>query len=316
MLNGDLPASGPNASTLCCLQCCTETGPSLSAIVESLFWKTVLQAPSVTHPEKNVAERRSIVVLASHVLRSRETARVQVKSLIPSVDPAKMINWWRFLARPVTIIRTLINIAKLLPNFGTVRFIPLERSPQIKLKEDQIPKLKRAWQLLGLPASPEERIATLLRSKARKFREDCSRELAVHCEIQLLTRYEAEPSLSPTVSYFGCSKKACFLCNAFLTLSPLKPGVRGRHGVCHPNWAVASASGPTRAKLTQLCDIITEHILLLLRPESSLAPQVIFQSSVVSELKTADMAILRQRIAARETVEITVREERERRQIL
>ncbi len=48
-------------------------------MVESLFWKTISQGSSVAHLEKNIAERRSIVVLASHVLRSRETARVQVK---------------------------------------------------------------------------------------------------------------------------------------------------------------------------------------------------------------------------------------------
>jgi hypothetical protein len=134
--------------------------------------------------------------------------------------------------------------------------------------------------------------------------------------MQLLARYEADPSLTPTLAYFGCSKKACFLCDVFLALSPLKPRVRGRHGVCHPNWAVSLGPGTAHDSLIELCGVIKGQILRLLQPGPRRAPGIVCQSSAVSELKTADMVHLKRRMADREATEKVATEHRERMQIL
>jgi hypothetical protein len=204
-----------------------------------------------------------------------------------------------------------------IPNFRTVRFFPLKVLPAIKLRTNQIPKIAKAWKSLDLPCNSNGCIPAALTRKARNFRNDCSRELTTHSEIQLLTRYEAEPSLAPTLAYFGCSKKACFLCDVFLALSPLKPRVRGRHGVCHPNWAVPlTESTTTRESLTELCSIIKGRIMLLLQPGYRLTPNIIHQSSAASELKTADMMYMRQMTANREAAEEVAKEHREKMQTL
>jgi hypothetical protein len=134
--------------------------------------------------------------------------------------------------------------------------------------------------------------------------------------------YEANPSLAPTLAYFGCSKKACFLCQEYLALSPLKPGVRGTHGVCHPNWAVLPSSkipgelAAYSARLRELCNIIKSQIHLHLQPGPRLPRRNVPQSSAVSELKTADMVQLGRRAAIREAAQKTAVEDREGLQIL
>jgi hypothetical protein len=303
----------------CLLGCCTALEGTIPAMVKSLLLKTRHWGVSRLDAIQASTERRKIVALSSNTIDSSESIRIQLRSLVPSVNPSKVFVWWKLLARPITILRNLSAITKLLPNFRTVRFIPLKVPTPIKLRTDQVPKIAEAWQSLGLFPSSNGSIPASVTRKARDFQDNCSRELAVHCEIQLIVRYEKEPSLAPTLAYFGCSKKACFLCDSFLTLSLLKPRVRGRHGVCHPNWAVpleSTESITTSDRLTELCSIIKEQIVSLLQPGYCLAPNIIHQSSAVSELKTADMAYLSQMTANREAVEEVAKEYRERMQTL
>ena len=307
------PSSEPERP--CLLGCCIASERSIPAMVESLLLKISYWDVSRSDAIQARTERRKIVALSSIAINSPKSTRIQLRSLVPS----KVFIWWRLLARPVAILRTLSAITKLFPNFRTVQFIPLKVPPPIKLRTNQIPKIAKAWQSLDLPSSSNGFIPASLTRKARNFRDDCSRELTIHCEIQLLIRYEAEPSLAPTLAFFGCSKKACFLCDAFLTLSQLKPRVRGRHGVCHPNWAVPlkpTESITTRDRLAELCSIIKGQIMLLLQPGYRLAPNIVHQSSAVSELKTVDMVYLRQMTANREAVEKVAKEHRERMQTL
>jgi hypothetical protein len=304
----------------CVLGCCAAAERLIPPMVQSLVLKMHKWNVSQSGANRALPERREIVALASVAIRSSDIARTQLRSLVPSINPCKMLTWWRLLARPVTILRTLLAISRLLPNFRTVRFIPLKVPPHTKLQNHQIRPIAKAWQSLDLP-SPEGRVHTTLRQNARQFRDHCSRELATHCEMQLLMRYEAEPSLAPTLAYFGCSKKSCFLCATFLALSPLKPRVRGRHGICHPNWAVPPLLRPGSAipvcdRLTELCSIIKGQIMLLLQPRPCSPSNIVYQSSAVSELNTADMVEIRQRTANREAAEDVAAEHRDRMQIL
>ncbi|KAK3302829.1 uncharacterized protein B0T15DRAFT_257140 [Chaetomium strumarium] len=308
----------------CPLGYCTTAERSVPAAVQALFWKTRFMDVSKPDSMGTSTGRREIVALASAVIRSPDDGLIHLESLASSgsVNLSKILAWWKRLARPITILQTLATIARLLPNFGTVRFIPLEVPPPIRLRNRQTPSLIKAWTELGLPSAPDGSIPAAVSRRTRDFKADCSRELAIHCEIQLLTRYEAEPSQAPTLAYFGCSKKACFLCYEFLALSPLKPGVRGRHGTCHPSWAVPPLSLGLRASaaddgLSELCNVIKGQIQRFLspgRPHSP--PKIVCQSSAVSELKTGDMVHLSQMAADRKAAEQAAKELRERMQIL
>ncbi|KID94862.1 hypothetical protein MAJ_09161, partial [Metarhizium majus ARSEF 297] len=291
----------------------------IPSIPESLLLKTKFWHVSRSGNSQPCAERRKIVAMSYFATGSLENTRIQLRLLVPSADPSKILVWWRLLARTVVNLCTLTAIAKLLPNFRTVRFIPLRAPPPIKLPTNQIPRMAKAWKRLDLPYNSKGSIPAPFARKAHRFKDDCSRELTVHCEVQLLMRYEADPSLVPTLPFFGCSKKACFLCDAFLARSPLKPRIRGRHGVCHTNWAVplsCEESIMMRNRLTELCSIIREKIMSLIEPGFHLARRIVHQSSAVSELKTDDMLYLSRAAMSREAVERTAKEHRERMQTL
>ncbi len=61
---------------------------------------------------------------------------------------------------------------------------------------------------------------------------------SLHAEMQLFMRYEENATLTPTLYYFGYSKKACLLCDSFLQSLPSPIATRGRHGICYPAWGV------------------------------------------------------------------------------
>jgi hypothetical protein len=236
-----------------------------------------------------------------------------------SVDPHKVIRVWRVLARPVTNLGILSQIARLLPNFRNITFIPISRPAPVKLKSRQVPTIQEAWKSLGLSRGrgPNRGFPPALSGKINEFRSGCCSELVTHCEIQLLTRYEAEPSLVPTLPYFGCSKKTCFLCDSFLKLSPLNIRTRGQHGQCHPLWAIQLCdSEDARQRLKNLCKIVKQKIKGRRNPRHNPPPVAIQQSSAVSELKSADMLQVVRQSKNLEIVDQRARELREKRRIL
>lgn len=232
--------------------------------------------------------------------------------MVPSIDPHKVIRIWRILARPVTSLQILSQIARLLPNFRAVTFVCLSPPSSFKLQDRQIPTIQQAWKLLGLPSSPKGRI-----TPNHKFRKKCRRNLFIHCEIQLLRRYETQPSLSPTLAYFGCSKKACYLCESLLALSSLKFRTRGRHGKCHPQWAIHSDNTESiRQSLKDLCELVKQKIRARLEPHQTPLPVAIDQSSAVSVLKTSDLLEITLQRKNREIANKKGQELREQMQIL
>ena len=288
----------------------------MSDVVESLVLKIIRWDTSGLDA---CPERRNIVALSSIAMSSFETTQMRLQSLLPSTEPSKFLFLLRLLARPVTILRTLSTITRLFPNFHTVEFIPLKVAPPIKLSTKQVPRIVKAWKSLGLPSESNGSIPVALTQKARKFREDCTRALTIHCEIQLLVHYETNPWLTPTLAYFGCSKKACFLCSSYLVLSRLKPRVRGKHGVCHPNWAVPlkyTDSPMIRDILIGLCGTIKEQIILLSQPGDDESPSIVHQSTAVSELRSSDLVFVKELTSNREAVEKLAKEQRERMQTL
>ncbi|GAB1310631.1 hypothetical protein MFIFM68171_00841 [Madurella fahalii] len=269
-------------------------------------------APATGEP---AAARLTIVRLAAVVVRSPEAALAELKRIAPSVDGSKAARFCRLIARPAVNLRTLARIAHLLPSFRAITFIKVKTPGFTQLSRQQLPGLAEAWERLGLP-----RLGRFPKSLSRKehwFRKNCARAFPVHCDAQLLLRYEAEPSLAPSLPYIGCSKKACFLCHSLLSVLGSQISLRGHHGVCHPLWGVGLLQSETlRRQLRQLCNIIKEKIIIRLSPRTKLVPFSVPQSSAVSDLRTADMTGLRRQSANREELERRNQELREKMQIL
>lgn len=256
-----------------------------------------------------------LLLLIHH--RPYRFTRETLERMVPSVDSHKVIRMWRILARPMINLRILLQIAQLLSNFRAVSFINTTPPAPLQLQSRQIPTIQKAWEYLGQPSGSIGRIPPALVRKGRDFKRECGSKLFIHCEVQLLVRYEAQPSLSPTLAYFGCSKKACYLCALFLDLSSLKIRTRGRHGKCHPRWAVQPCnSESTRQRLKSLCEMIKKEIKVRIEPRQTPPPVAIHQSSAVSDLKSSDMLDLTLQRKNREIADKNGQELREQMQIL
>lgn len=318
--------SGEYTANTCFLSCCPDVQEPVSTKTQTLLLEflnfDLWRSASSTAQDRD-DHRRKIVELAATTTQSSQTARAAreaIEGLVPSVDPHKVIRMWRILARPVTSLQILSQIARLLPNFRAVTFICLSPPPSFKLQNRQIPSIQQAWKLLGLPSSPKGRIPPdLLRKNREKcaFGEKRRRNLFIHCEMQLLKRYETQPSLGPTLAYFGCSKKACYLCESFLALSSPKFSTRGRHGKCHPQWTVYSDNTEIiRQSLRDLCELVKQKIRARLEPHQTPLPVAIDQSSAVSVLKTSDLLEITLQGKNREIANKKGQELREQMQIL
>lgn len=314
---------GEYTANTCFLRCCPAAQEPVSTKTQTLLLEflnfDLWRSASSTAQDRD-DHRRKIVKLAATTTQPPQTARAAreaLEGMVPSVDPHKVIRMWRILARPVTSLQILSQIARLLPNFRAVSFICLSPPSSFKLQNRQIPTIQQAWKLLGLPSGPKGRIPPDLLCKNHAFRKKCRRSLFIHCEIQLLRRYETQPSLSPTLNYFGCSKKACYLCESFLALSSLKFRTRGRHGKCHPQWAVHSDNTENiRQSLKDLCELVKQKIRARLEPHQTPLPVAIDQSSAVSVLKTSDLLEITLQRKNREIANKKGQELREQMQIL
>lgn len=309
-----LSAATPPVGTAYLLNRCQEDQLSISDATEELV-RLVRASTSAPANNESASVRLVIVKLAAVITRSPEVASAELKRIIPSVDGSKALRFCRLIARPAVNLRMLVRIAGLLPNFRTVTFIKVKSPGFTRLSRQQIPSLAEAWKRLGLPSV--DRLPKSLRRKESRFREDCARRFPVHCDAQLALRYEAEPSLAPSLPYIGCSKRACFLCYSLLSVLSLQTRLRGHHGVCHPFWGVGLLQSQNlRQQLRELCDIIKDKILIRFSPRNKLVPFAVPQSSAVSELGTSDMAELRRQSIKRQELENRNREFREKMQIL
>ncbi|KAK4168118.1 hypothetical protein QBC43DRAFT_309729 [Cladorrhinum sp. PSN259] len=269
--------------------------------------------------DKSSPARLRIVRLAAMAVQSPAETLIELERVIPSVQTGQVLRSLRLISRASANLRMFVHIASLLPSFQKVAFIKVDTPGPTRLGRSQVPgqvpSLAKAWTRLGLANG--QGVPLSLSSKAAMFKKGCSREFPVHCEIQLLLRYENEPPLAPSLDYFGCSKKACFLCFHFLSLSHSRPRVRGHHGVCHPLWGIGPKhSDGLRRRLRELCDILKERITDHVTSPSPITPVLTSQSTVISDVNSADMVELRRQIANRKLLESESEKTRQRRQIL
>lgn len=304
----------------CLLRCCSATQDPVSIKTQALlfkllnfnFWRSTSSTPQSRHEQ-----RRTMVELAAATAFSPQATgatRETLERMVPSVDSHKVIRMWRILARPVTNLRILSQVAQRLSNFRTITFICISAPAPVRLQSCQIPTIQQAWENLELPKG---RIPPALVRKNQAFEAGCRSNLITHCEIQLLMRYESQPSLCPTLAYFGCSKKMCYLCELLLVLSSFEVHTRGRHGQCHPLWAVQPCNTEdTKRRLKSLCETIKVKIRERIEPRQTPPPVAIQQSSAVSDLKSLDFLELRLQKKNREVEDKKAQELRENRQIL
>ncbi|KAH7176904.1 hypothetical protein EDB81DRAFT_707606 [Dactylonectria macrodidyma] len=76
----------------------------------------------------------------------------------------------------------------------------------------------------------------------QRFRKACRLTLTVHAEMQLLTFYDHHPEFTPRLFYMGTSKKACFLCDKYISQHPLRMSVSASHQKLYPSWMPAPCS--------------------------------------------------------------------------
>ncbi|KAH7127920.1 hypothetical protein B0J13DRAFT_646022 [Dactylonectria estremocensis] len=76
----------------------------------------------------------------------------------------------------------------------------------------------------------------------QRFRDACRLTLTVHAEMQLLTFYDHHTEFTPRLFYMGTSKKACFLCDRYMSHHPLMMSVSASHQKLYPSWMPAPCS--------------------------------------------------------------------------
>ncbi|MCJ1384572.1 hypothetical protein MMC17_007689 [Xylographa soralifera] len=263
----------------CVLDCRTECPMNYNDLRELISILDSAKTPDLGYRAIVLAEKLSSCAMLQNIM-----SQFAVGGEIENVKRAL-----GFLARPITILRLLLETARLLPNFRDIEFHCLEPPKPIRIAKQFCLFAKEAWLALGLPDHGEQ-LPKTLEGKMKDFKSLCSRPFSVHAEIQLLLRYQENPGLSPTLDYIGCSKKACLLCEAFLQVSPQKFRVRGRHGGCYPAWGISEAHLKTLCSaLAHLSQRLKQRIVQLLKTGSTNLGQAVPQSTIVSNFNSLDL---------------------------
>jgi TfoX/Sxy family transcriptional regulator of competence genes len=303
----------------CVFKCSEEETISQAQAARKLLWHISAADEVLLSATESDKQRRrmEVVELADAVVRASPATLEFLAAEASLVDHEKLLRSWQLLARPIANIRTIARIAKLLPSFRSAKFVAIKPPTLVQLDKDHIISVQEAMERLDISIDRDCGLPQALRRKKSQFRKDCAQGFPSHCETQLLMRYENEPSLTPTLPYFGCSKKACFLCDSFLFISPLQPRMRGRHGRCHPRWGIQPRTWEAlRPRLIELRDVIKAHVLKILRADTKPDRVMIQQSSIRSEIKSKDVHDLSRQAANLHIAEENAKMLRENMQIL
>jgi OTT_1508-like deaminase len=198
----------------------------------------------------------------------------------------KIWNALRFIARPISNCRLLLRIASQLPHFRTVKFFPIPSGSETKLNPEYLVEIPDAWTQLVSRAPSSSEIKKIAKFRD-KFKRDCARSFGSHAEIQLFLHYMNNVCPTPSIDYFGCSKKTCFLCEVFLRATSHPISTRGRHGICYPAWGVPfSRSNEVAAALLELEKVLVSRIEMHLKGQSGEAfLNQVPQSTIISDFQ-------------------------------
>ena len=247
---------------------------------------TALQIMTDLLRQRNTAtdDIRERVVRQAYEFVSSLNCRILLFSTVDSTKASKIWSALLFLSRPLADVRMLWRLAGRYPEYQDIRVLPVRRALQTTTSPQHQVDITTAWNKLT-PVGPSAQDLKVLAPFASSFQSDCSKSYSLHAEMQLVDYYEYGGVQRPTIDYFGCSKKSCFLCESFLRSLPSPVRTRGRHGICYPAWGIpCPTSSETAVALDRLKDILVSRINIHLQNERRLLLVSVPQSTLVPDL--------------------------------
>ncbi|KAJ5310348.1 uncharacterized protein N7443_002809 [Penicillium atrosanguineum] len=228
-----------------------------------------------------------------------ETVRQFFANTFGTQAGLKLWSKLNFIARPLVDCRLLRSIAAREQQLRYCKISLVLSKPKTTLETIDVIGIFEAWEQLGLGPTPEP-VFRRLHSFSQMFETACAESFSLHAEMQLVMHYEERCAPRPTLSYFGCSKKTCLLCETFLGAFPSSIATRGRHGVCYPAWAVpGSNSGAVEFAIERLEKSLLARIrgILndLMHPRQKSHAANVMQSGMVSNFSHLTLEEWKQR---------------------
>lgn len=110
----------------------------------------------------------------------------------------------------------LWDVADRHPQFRKLLIRRVPPRPKTAIDSEYRINISQAWTRLNSTAPPASEV-TAIAVFNKKFKRDCAASYSHHDEIQLFSYHQDNSNLSPSLPYFGCSKKACLQCEGFLS---------------------------------------------------------------------------------------------------
>ncbi|KAK2022205.1 hypothetical protein LX32DRAFT_205538 [Colletotrichum zoysiae] len=265
---------------ICNQEACTSIGEAIAKMENSsaegvdamsfLHW--VRDLPTLASLPDN-ADLRQLAYYVKWASRSKWIYAEQLEEVFEKQDGSLPL-WLKYvykLGRYYTAAKAMLKLAVRQPNiFPGIHIIAVNAPDQehFSLGNQPCPLLtllKNTILKNIANADPEE-----LREKLgqtwltddpeTKFRRACHGTLTVHAEMQLLNFYDQNPDLTPRLLFMGASKKACYLCNEFISRHPLSIGVSASHQKIYPSWMPAPCRSAVRQRQKVLLWTISQHL--------------------------------------------------------
>jgi OTT_1508-like deaminase len=233
---------------------------------------------------KGAAESRPLIVQQAYICINSTQVRELVLDTFGRQPGLKLWSTLNFIARPLVDCRLLGSIAAREPRVRNCKISLVPSKPKTTLDTKYVVGIFEAWERLGLGFIAEPMVG-ILGPVSQRFEKACAKSFSLHAEMQLVLHYDEGCALQPTLDYFGCSKRTCLLCEAFLSALPCPIATRGRHGICYPAWAMPRSS--SEVAVEQLEKSLVARIRRFLNDlmhhgQKSLAANVM-QSDMVSD---------------------------------
>lgn len=275
----------------------SQTWPGQEAAVEA--WITmsdlILQFDANTEATKS----RRLIVQQAYSCLNFPHVRQLLSDDFGTQASLKLWSKLNFIARPLIDCRLLGSITAREPQLRNCKISLVRPTSKTTLQAEYAVGIFEAWERLGLGPTPSSVVRKLDASR-QAFEEACASTFTLHAEMQLVMHYEERCALQPTLDYFGCSKKTCLLCEAFLGALPSPVTTRGRHGICYPAWGVPSSnSGAVEVAIGKiektLVTIIREVLTDLMQPKLKSIAENVMQSGMVSDFSNFTLEDWQQR---------------------
>ncbi|EKJ68746.1 hypothetical protein FPSE_11077 [Fusarium pseudograminearum CS3096] len=180
----------------------------------------------------------------------------QLQPLLSNDDTGNQF-WLKHLhkvARYHSAIKSMVKLAVKEPEIFAQISIKGSRAPKqlhFRYPYDENPLLT-VRNIVGANSRPvmeqlENRLDTS--NLEARLRRACRLDLTLHAEMQLVVFYEGNPAHNPCMRFIGTSKKACFLCDKYMRLHPLRLQTSASHQKIYPSWMPPPYYGTTETSI-------------------------------------------------------------------